>query len=239
MSSSFQAGWLAYRLLLVTLPLGCTGASSDADPPGGDPVDGSLIPTGGDGGKGPGPAPTGGDGGKDPLPPALVDGGCVFTGAERHPHDSSPAPHVSAPLEASEYNSSPPSSGPHCNAWGQYAIYGASAPLPACNFLHNLEHGAVALLYNCPEGCPDLQRALEAVFADPPADPDCATPRLLVTPYMEMDARIAAAAWGHTWTSDCWDDGARASLVAFIEEQIGSRGTSPEPMVCAGGSIGP
>jgi hypothetical protein len=156
-----------------------------------------------------------------------------------HEHDSAPAMHVPAPLPTSSYNSSPPSSGPHCSSWGSYAVY-EDTPLPACNFLHNLEHGAVALLYRCPDGCADVVAALEQILEEAPDDPDCgATKRLLLTPLGEMDASIAATAWGYTWTADCLDDGARASLLQFIAAHLGSRGDAPESRVCTNGSIAP
>jgi hypothetical protein len=225
-----MAGLMASGLLLLacTEGRGAANLPDDPDPDaaappvqGSDPEDSGTTP--------PYTTPPVGD----------VDGACLITLGETHPHDSNPAPHVPVELDPSEYNSSPPSSGPHCGSWGQYATYEPSAPLPACNYLHNLEHGAVALLYNCPEGCPDVVAALGAILADPPDDPDCAAPRLLLTPYEDMDALVAAAAWGHTWTSEAFDECTEASLRAFIETHIGSRGTSPEPMVCANGSIAP
>jgi Protein of unknown function (DUF3105) len=159
--------------------------------------------------------------------------------AQEHEHDSMPAMHVPVPLAASTYNSSPPSSGPHCPAWGRYAVYGEDAPLPACNFLHNLEHGAIVLLYNCPDGCDEIVADLEQVIADAPEDPECGVvKRLLLTPYAEMEATIAAAAWGYTWTADCLDDGARESLLDFIAAHRGPAGDAPES-VCGDGSIGP
>jgi hypothetical protein len=164
---------------------------------------------------------------------------CTPIGEINHPHDSEAAPHIAEPLPASSYNSSPPSSGSHCNTWGHYATYGATRPLPACNFLHNLEHGAIVLLYNCPEGCPEVVETLEGIIAAPPDDPDCIAPRLVLTPYEEMDAKVAAAAWGYTWTSDCIDDAARESLVDFIEAHIGTRGDSPEATICGNGGFAP
>jgi hypothetical protein len=164
---------------------------------------------------------------------------CTPIGEINHPHDSQAASHIAEPLPASSYNSSPPSSGSHCNTWGHYATYGAARPLPACNFLHNLEHGAIVLLYNCPEGCPEIVEALEGIMAAPPDDPDCIAPRLVLTPYEEMDAKIAAAAWGYTWTSACMDDAARDSLVDFIEAHIGTRGDSPEATICGNGGFAP
>lgn len=164
---------------------------------------------------------------------------CVPIGAIEHEHTSEAPAHIPEPMPASAYNSSPPSSGPHCEAWGEYTKYGAARPLPACNFLHNLEHGAIVLLYNCPEGCPEITDALEDIVANPPTDPDCIKPRLVLTPYDEMDAKLAAVAWGFTWTSDCIDSSARDSLYAFIQAHLGTRGDSPEPTICGSGGFAP
>jgi hypothetical protein len=95
------------------------------------------------------------------------------------------------------------------------------------------------LLYNCPRGCPEIVEVLAGIMAAPPDDPDCIAPRLVLTPYEEMDATVAAAAWGYTWTADCIDADARGSLVAFIEAHIGTRGDAPEPAVCGNGGFAP
>lgn len=184
---------------------------------------------------------TGGAGGVAAGMGGGTDGGpgCSFVGTQAHPHTSEPAMHVGQPLAPADYNSSPPSSGPHCGSWGQYTTYAPSAPLPACNFVHNLEHGAIALLYNCPQGCADLVAALQAVLDDPPMDPNCAAPRLLLTPYADMQTKVAAAAWGYTWTANCLDAAAVASLRTFIATYIGTRGDAPESRVCQGGSVRP
>jgi hypothetical protein len=158
---------------------------------------------------------------------------------EQHPRLA--GPHIGAPLPPSAYNSSPPSSGPHCDQWAQLTTFTPARPLPACYFLHNLEHASVALLYNCPDGCTELAESLEQVKADSAADPDCTGKRVLITPYADMDAMIAAAAWGFTWTSDCPElfEPARESLLEFIAAHLGSNGLAPEPRVCGDGAIAP
>lgn len=161
------------------------------------------------------------------------------TGEIEQVHDSTAQMHIAEPLPASAYDSSPPSHGPHCGTWGYYATYGEARPLPACNFVHNLEHGAVVLLYNCPDGCADVVAQLQGILDAPPDDPDCLVPRLVLTPYAEMEARVAASAWGFTWTSDCFDDAARQALIAFIEAHLGSAGDAPEPTVCGNGGFAP
>lgn len=164
-------------------------------------------------------------------------GVCVFSGEREHLTLS--GQHVLEPLPASAYNSSPPSSGPHCEQWGKFAIFDEGAPLSACNFVHNLEHGGVAILYNCPHGCPALVEELEELVRSHPHDPECFPPRVLLTPYAQMDSLVAASAWGYTWTSDCFDAGARASLLAFVTDHLGSNGQAPEYAICSNGSIGP
>ena len=184
------------------------------------------------------------DGGADPSDAAPADSGrsdsggstCMPAGEVEHEHTSEPAAHIAEAMPPSAYNSSPPSSGPHCETWGHYAAYNRERPLPACNFLHNLEHGAIVLLYNCPEGCPEVTDALGGILAAPPDDPDCLLPRIALTPYEDMDAKVAAVAWGFTWTSDCIDAAARQSLEAFIEQHIGSRGDAPEATACGNGA---
>lgn len=146
--------------------------------------------------------------------------------------------HVAQPLPASDYSSSPPSSGSHCAVWGRYGAYTDASPLPACNFVHNLEHGAVVVLYNCPDGCDDVVTALEEAIDAAGPDPDCAQSggkRVVLTPYADMKAEVAASAWGFTFTADCLDEAASAALTAFIQDHWGSRGQAPEATICAQG----
>jgi hypothetical protein len=192
----------------------------------------------GEAGNGEAGQPSGGSDAEVDAGQAGTPGACDPRALE-HAHDSMAAMHVPQSLPASDYNSSPPSSGPHCAQWGQYTVF-ADPPLPACNFLHNLEHGAIALLYNCPNGCDELVQQLAQVMQDAPADPDCGmAKRLLLTPYAEMDATIAAAAWGYTFTAECLDDAARTALLDFITAHQGSAGDAPEATVCSGGSVAP
>ncbi len=153
-------------------------------------------------------------------------------------HDLLPADHV-ANLKGVVHNSNPPSSGNHCGSWGQYAVFGPPRPLPRCNYIHNLEHGAVVLLYNCPGGCPDVVSDLRALIAAA-TDPDgCAKKRFILTPDADLDTKVAAAAWGFTWRSATLDAAARTSLATFMAAHIGSRGLSEEARVCSDGSVEP
>lgn len=168
------------------------------------------------------PAP---DGGAE-RPPASA---CVTEGERRFTPQA--GTHVNSTANVM-YNSNPPSSGPHCPQPGAYGQYTPAQPLDRCYWIHNLEHGAIVLLYNCPMGCPDILEGLTRVLADAPRDPDCANRRILITPYPMLDTRVAAAAWGFTWKANCLDDAARAQLVKFIGDHIGSKGMAPEARVC-------
>jgi hypothetical protein len=64
------------------------------------------------------------------------------------------------------YASRPPASGPHyASVAPRYGVY-EQAP-PTGQWLHNLEHGAVAILYNCPEGCPEIVQGLTELYPTP------------------------------------------------------------------------
>ncbi|MFL5318889.1 MAG: DUF3105 domain-containing protein, partial [Myxococcaceae bacterium] len=52
----------------------------------------------------------------------------------------------------------PPTGGPHCPS--PLACRSYPDAQPVCNWVHNLEHGHVALLFNCPSGCTDVTDAL-------------------------------------------------------------------------------
>jgi hypothetical protein len=126
------------------------------------------------------------------------------------------------------YNSNPPSSGSHCTQQGAYGAYSQMQPLPRCNWIRNLALGGVVVVYNCPDGCASLlQEVGRAVMGL--VDPDCATgKRLIITPDPALDVKLAAAAWGYTWRSNCLDAGSRDSLVKFLNEHIGSKGDAPD-----------
>lgn len=167
---------------------------------------------------------------KEEDPAAVTPSACAPEGEKMHPPMASRA-HVNS-IRGIRYDSNPPSSGPHCPAPGRYGVYETSDPLRRCNWIHNLEHGAIVLLYNCPQGCPDVVADLLDVMKQAGADPDCgASKRLVLTPDPELDVPVAAAAWGYTWKG-CLNDAGKAELVTFIDKHLGSRGRAPEAGLC-------
>jgi len=131
-----------------------------------------------------------------------------------------PADHVAEGTPV-EYNSRPPTSGPHYAAW--YPSYGVlTETVDPRTWVHNLEHGAVVLLYNCPggaSGCPDLVQQIRELHNSLPRgrNAKAGVPRMLALPYADMDSRIAVVAWGWLLELDQFD---AAQITRFYDARI-------------------
>jgi hypothetical protein len=145
-----------------------------------------------------------------------------------------------------EYPMNPPCGGDHWAEWAEFGKYTTPIPRPA--YVHNQEHGAVVLLYRCPEDCPEIVHMLEEVFDEVATDVICATQmpppnaRMLLSPDPEISEPIAAAAWGATYTATCID---KASLSAFVASAYGkgpeatcAQGRPLDALSCDGGGGG-
>ena len=138
------------------------------------------------------------------------------------------ADHV-AEGSATSYNSRPPASGPHYPTWSQ--TYGFMSPAPAPGtWLHNLEHGSVAILYNCPQACPELEQQLKDLYAELPLGRNArgGRARALILPYADMDHKIAVVAWGWILELDQFD---KDQIVRFYESRI-DRGPECRDLAC-------
>jgi uncharacterized protein DUF3105 len=102
------------------------------------------------------------------------------------------------------YTWCPPASGRHYNASGEGPIaarvYGPSDQALPEGWVHNLEHGALVVLYKCPgPGCTDEgQSALEALWGSLPPSPICNVPPAqlnLVARFDDMAWPFAAVVW--------------------------------------------
>ncbi len=131
-----------------------------------------------------------------------------------------------------QYSSNPPSSGPHYAVWAAYTEY--TQPVDARYLVHDLEHGAIVLLYKCAGDCPDTLRALRQVRDALPDDPLCTSRgegvrvRVVVAPMPTLDVPIAAVAWSWTYKAQCVDV---PSLQAFVKDHYGQG----EEATCANG----
>lgn len=129
------------------------------------------------------------------------------------------SPHVPEGT-AIQYNSTPPSSGPHFASWANFIEF--SKPVPMGNLVHSMEHGAVVLLYKCDSptgpGCADLVAGLRKIRDAVKTDPMCTSAiraRIVIAPEPTLPRPIAAAAWGFTYQAACVD---APTLSQFITE---------------------
>lgn len=144
-----------------------------------------------------------------------------------------PALHV--PIGSSiEWDSNPPSSGPHYPIWAAYQAY--TSPVPRGYYVHDEEHGGIVLLYQCDDAaCPEVAAALQSVSDAIPDDPLCAAAgqgvrvRTVITPDPLIDVPIAAAAWGWVYRAQCLD---LPTLTAFAQQHYAQ---GPE-VLCADGT---
>jgi hypothetical protein len=90
----------------------------------------------------------------------------------------------------------PPSSGPHYAARATYGV--TTTPVPAGNWLHAAEHGAIVVLFRCgdPAECGSIADRLRTEVWERARDGAFGERKLVITPYEEMDAPITAVAWG-------------------------------------------
>ena len=99
-----------------------------------------------------------------------------------------------------DYTDRPPVGGSHDPCWAPYGVH--ETEVADENWVHNMEHGAIVLLYNCPEGCDDEVALLSSLAASLPAS------TVLVSSYSQMESRFAAVSWGWRMLLDCADDAA-------------------------------
>lgn len=117
-----------------------------------------------------------------------------------------PAPHTMANCDPVVWNTNPPTSGPHFPNWAAYTTY--ATPVTRGFWVHAMEHGAVVVLYNCPNGCDADVAQLQAFIASRPVDPLCVAPlqrRVIMTPDPLLPTKFALTAWGASVTSECVD----------------------------------
>jgi hypothetical protein len=161
----------------------------------------------------------------DATPP---DAGSCAPVVEQHPWEG--ATHVPV-CSAVTYVSNPPSSGNHYPIWAAFQTF--TTPVPRGFYVHDLEHGAIVITYNCPGGCAAEVAAAQAFIDALPVDPLCggAAPpnrRVVMTPDPMLDVRWAASAWLWTLTAPCFDP------VAFGQFVSAHYGNGPE-VECANG----
>lgn len=111
--------------------------------------------------------------------------------------------HTTVPID---YADTPPAGGPHHPCWTWFGVH--DDPIEDERWVHDLEHGGVALLHAC-SGCDADVASLEAVATSSPFG--------LALPYAEMATPYAAVSWGWRLTLGCWDEQVARSFLAEHE----------------------
>ena len=135
------------------------------------------------------------------------------------------------------YSYCPPASGPHYNGTGEGPItakyYGPDDGTKPEGWIHNLEHGAVVILYNCAMGaCTDANAAtLQNLVTTFPNSPVCGIRAGALSPVIarfdSMPAPFAALVWDKVFYLNTLDT---AAILEFYKTQ--GELTNPEPQ-CA------
>lgn len=145
----------------------------------------------------------------EPLPTecASYDPGACVAGEGRLFEDHGGA-HVAAP-DPITWPESPPASGPHRPQWARWGEYASLGPE---HWLHNLEHGGVALLYH-PCAGDDVVDALRAFAQSRPAD-DSGRFRWVLAPYPDLPTTVAAVTWQWRYLAPCVNED---ELTEFVD----------------------
>ena len=129
------------------------------------------------------------------------------------------------PSQSITYKHYPPTSGPH---YASPAEWQTIASLPEGTFIHNLEHGGIVILYNCPSGnaCDTLRKQLENYVQNRgPVEPEFNEVKLIMSPYLRgMTTKIALLAWDWIDQFDTYDE---ARITRFYEVHVDK---GPEPI---------
>jgi len=145
-----------------------------------------------------------------------------------------------------KYTFCPPASGFHYNAVGagpiQTRLYGPNEATVPQNWIHNMEHGGLVIVYRCnsgDSGCSDAQQAaFRDFFSSFPDSPICHVPKGTISPVIarfdDMQFPFAALVWDEILPLDQWDP---AQVLAFFNQN--AERTNPEKTYCSGPTASP
>jgi hypothetical protein len=227
--------------LCAAAPLACSGKESPSEP--GFSGSGGASGMTGAGGQEQGGVPTesggGGAGAGGPAGEAGAAGAAGASGSDGNggvcsavetAETVAAGAHV-AECSLVEYTTNPPSSGSHYPVWADFGVY--DFPLPRGFWMHNLEHGAVVVTYNCPDECAqDLAAATSwAQTLKPDAVCPSSATRIILVPDPKLDVRWAASSWGFTLRANCFD---AETFSKFFYDHAG-QADAPEFALCGAG----
>jgi Protein of unknown function (DUF3105) len=116
----------------------------------------------------------------------------------------------------------PPTAGAHCAQTLACRTY--AEPQSTCHWVHNLEHGHLVLLYDCPGGCPEVVDTLQQIAAEAKQGSN-GVRRAIVAPASGLPTRTAALLWRRSLQAETPDAEALRCFAALQDEA----GVVPEP----------
>jgi hypothetical protein len=121
------------------------------------------------------------------------------------------------PITADPAGHYPPVFGNHYDTWRPPGVY--DSPIPEGNFMHDLEHGATVILYNCQTACPDMVSQFRGLLTSLPRSRDFNEVKLVVSPNVKIQHLIALLAWDYEQDLDAYDaDAIRAFYQAHLDK---------------------
>jgi len=153
-----------------------------------------------------------------PSPPQVNGDHIVGQAIDEMPHF-----HVDPSLKV-QYNHDPPTSGCHYSIANQAPVPpGAyNQEIPAEYWVHNLEHGYVVVLFNCPTGCDsDFQKLVQwrkGLPPDPAGNGQIPYAKVVVLPWHTMPVKFAAVSWDYY---QGWDSLDISKVQAFYDNHVG------------------
>jgi hypothetical protein len=154
-------------------------------------------------------AACGGDSPNLPAPPPSGEGIAVPNEGWAHVPEGS----------AITYAHNPPASGPHYPVWLRYEEY--TTPMARGYWVHNLEHGAIVVLYR-PDAPGNVIPETVASFRAIPVDAQCGHRRALLTPDPLLPWPAAVVAADRVLRAD------NASTAVIVQFALARRGRGPE-----------
>jgi hypothetical protein len=121
---------------------------------------------------------------------AAEEAGSCNTREERVPITSEY--HVDGELD---YPEPPPAGGNHSACWASWGVH--DAEVPDENWVHNLEHGGVVFLHDCPDGCAAEIETMKVYVSG--------RTQAMLLPYAALPTRFALVSWGVRLLTDCFD----------------------------------
>lgn len=113
-------------------------------------------------------------------------------------------PHIPLDSDPGQYNSDPPTSGPHYANEAREGFYDSNKyQFPAGYLVHNLEHGYVIFWYNCDlldeSGCTNLKEQIKTTMDE------LGGAKLIAYPWTSLDVPFVITSWGRMQRFETFD----------------------------------